>query len=205
MQQQKHVSSQYQALSDSALVQHAQAGRAWAFEFLFQRYSAAVFGLICHYLGKSEYDRACDIAQHVWLQFYLCLPTFRQGSPVKPWLLQVTRNRCIDDFRQHSRQAIPFSMLETGEDEEEFSPLQSITDNSLQPEELAERCNIQECILQAIEGLPSQIREVVFLRYARQLSFQEIAQALHVPESTVKSRFQRAKPLLRASLQDSLN
>jgi RNA polymerase sigma-70 factor (ECF subfamily) len=68
------------------------------------------------------------------------------------------------------------------------------------PEELAERRDLQQCLQKAIQTLPPKFRSVVLLRYAGQLSFSEIGQALDMPEATAKTYFQRAKPLLRAAL-----
>ena len=59
---------------------------------------------------------------------------------------------------------------------------------------------VQRMLLEAIDGLPSKLRLVVLLRYAHQLSFAEIGQQLHLPASTAKARFYRARPLLRATL-----
>ena len=56
----------------------------------------------------------------------------------------------------------------------------------------------------AIDALPPKFRAVVLLRYASQLSFSEIGQALQMPEATAKTYFQRAKPLLRASLKEQI-
>ena len=60
----------------------------------------------------------------------------------------------------------------------------------------------EEWMHQAIQALPPKFRAVVFLRYAAQLSFSEIAQALNMPTATAKTYFQRAKPLLCANLRD---
>ncbi len=55
--------------------------------------------------------------------------------------------------------------------------------------------------MQAIEALPPKYRSVELLRYTRELSFLEIGQTLHMPEATAKTYFQRARVLLRGSLQ----
>ena len=73
------------------------------------------------------------------------------------------------------------------------------------PEELAERNDIQAILQQAIDTLPPKFRAVVLLRYASQLSFAEIGQALNMPDATAKTYFQRAKPLLRAALTPQLH
>jgi RNA polymerase sigma-70 factor (ECF subfamily) len=183
-------------ISDGVLAQQTLAGDQQAFEALVKRYSTPLFNFICRFL--SDYDQACDISQQVFLQLYLSLSTLRTGDPLKAWLFQVARNRCLDELRR--KHAIHFSELESVSDEDELSPLAAMPDTSPLPEELAERHDLQERLQQAIEALPPKFRSVVLLRYAGQLSFSEIGQVLNMPEATAKTYFQRAKPLLRTAL-----
>jgi RNA polymerase sigma factor (sigma-70 family) len=187
-------------ISDSALAQQSLAGDQRAFELLVQRYSTPLFNFIYHFLG--EYDQACDILQQVFLQLYISLPTLRIGEPLKAWLFQVARNRCLDELRR--KRAIHFSELEATSDEDDLSPLVALPDNSPLPEELAERRDLQQTLQKAIMSLPPKFRAVVSLRYANQLSFSEIGRALNMPEATAKTYFQRAKPLLRTCLTKQL-
>ncbi len=187
-------------ISDGVLAKQTLAGDQRAFEILVQRYSTPLFNFICHFLG--DYDQACDVLQQVFLQLYISLPTLRIGEPLKAWLFQVARNRCLDELRR--KRAIHFSELESVSDEDELSPLAAMPDTCPLPEELAERHDLQECLQRAIQALPPKFRSVVLLRYALQLSFSEIGQALNMPEATAKTYFQRAKPLLRATLSAHL-
>jgi len=187
-------------ISDSALAQQSLAGDQRAFELLVQRYSTPLFNFIYHFLG--EYDQACDILQQVFLQLYISLPTLRIGEPLKAWLFQVARNRCLDELRR--KRAIHFSELEAANDEDDLSPLVALPDNSPLPEELAERRDLQQTLQKAIMSLPPKFRAVVSLRYANQLSFSEIGRTLNMPEATAKTYFQRAKPLLRSFLTKQL-
>ena len=201
MQIQANTKLQHEEMSDGMLAQQALAGSEWAFEVLVHRYSTPLFSFICHFLG--DYDQACDVLQQVSLQLYLSLSTLHTDKPLKAWLFQVARNRCLDDIRQRNRRRTThFSELESTNDEEELPSLVSIPDSSPQPEELAERHDLQQRLHQAIQALPPKFRAVVFLRYAAQLSFSEIAQALNMPTATAKTYFQRAKPLLCANLRD---
>jgi RNA polymerase sigma factor (sigma-70 family) len=183
-------------LSDSILAQQSLAGDQHAFATLVQRYSTPLFNFICRFLG--DYDQACDILQQVFLQLYLSLPTLRAGDPLKAWLFRVARNRCLDELRR--KRAIHFSELEHVIVDDEVSPLTALPDTDPLPEELAERRDLQACLQQAIRALPPKFRAVVLLRYAAQFSFAEISQVLQIPEATAKTYFQRAKPLLRATL-----
>ncbi len=182
-------------MPDSVLAQHYLAGDQQAFEVLVQRYSGPLFTFICRFVG--EYDAASDILQQVMLQLYLSLPKLRTGEPLKAWLYQVARNRCLDELRR--KRAMHFSELEQGTEEEQ-SLLDSKQDRSPLPEEVLERREVQAILLKAIGALPPKFRAVVLLRYAAQLSYAEIGRVLHMPEATAKTYFQRAKPLLQVGL-----
>jgi len=196
MQMREYTQIQVSERSDNLLAQQSIAGDQRAFEILVQRYSTPLFNFICRFLG--DYDQACDILQQVFLQLYISLPNLRTGDPLKAWLFQVARNRCLDELRR--KHAIHFSELELVNDDDELSPLATMPDTDPLPEELAERRDLQQCLQKAIQTLPPKFRSVVLLRYAGQLSFSEIGQALNMPEATAKTYFQRAKPLLRAAL-----
>ena len=196
MQMRERTRIQTSEMSDGILAQRSIAGDQRAFEILVQRYSTPLFNFICRFL--SDYDQACDILQQVFVQLYISLPNLRTSDPLKAWLFQVARNRCLDELRR--KHAIHFSELEPVNDDDELSPLATMPDTDPLPEELAERRDLQRCLQKAIQTLPPKFRSVVLLRYVGQLSFSEIGQALDMPEATAKTYFQRAKPLLRAAL-----
>ncbi len=199
-------------IADGVLAKQSLAGDQQAFESLVKRYSGSLFNFICRFLG--DYDQASDILQQVFLQLYISLPNLRTGEPLKAWLFQVARNRCLDELRK--KRAIHFSDLEASTDEDDVSPLAAMPDTSPLPEEVAERHDLQACLQRAIEALPPKFRSVVLLRlppkfrsvvllrYASQLSFSEIGHVLNMPEATAKTYFQRAKPLLRTTLTAQL-
>jgi RNA polymerase sigma factor (sigma-70 family) len=187
--------------TDAVLAQQTLAGDEDAFGVLVQRYSAPLFNFICRFL--NDHDAAADILQHVLTQCYLSLPNLRTGDPLKPWLFRVARNRCLDELRR--KRGIPFSEFRTSEGiDDDLSPLEIIPDTSPLPEEIAELHDLQAILQKAIATLPPKFRDVVLLRYTAQLSFAEIAEALHMPEATAKTYFQRAKPQLRALLTEQL-
>jgi RNA polymerase sigma-70 factor (ECF subfamily) len=188
-------------IADGVLAQQTLAGDEQAFARLVERYSPALFHFICRFL--NEYDAACDILQQVFLQLYISLPNLRTGEPLKAWLFQVARNRCLDELRR--KRVVHFSELQTPGEDDDLSPLSIIPDPHPLPEEVAERHDVQELLQKAISSLPPKFRAVVLLRYASQLSFSEIGRVLEMPEATAKTYFQRAKPLLRAVLRDEID
>jgi RNA polymerase sigma factor (sigma-70 family) len=202
MQIQDCAKTQLPAISDAMLMQQTLGGDEHAFETLVQRYSATLFNFICRFLG--DYDQASDILQQVFVQLYVSLANLHTNKPLKAWLFQVARNRCLDELRRKHTHAIHFSELEATTGEDELSLLAGIADTLPLPEEVAERHDLQACLQQAIQELPPKYRSVVLLRYVSQLSYAEIGQALQMPEATAKTYFQRAKPLLRATLSSLL-
>lgn len=200
MQLRERVKDQPMEMTDGVLAQQTLAGDQVAFEKLVQRYSSSLFNFISRFL--NDYDAASDILQQVFTQLYISLPNLRTGEPLKAWLFQVARNRCLDELRR--KRVIHFSELQSSNEDEDLSPLAIIPDNSPLPEDVAERHDLQHILQEAISGLPPKFRAVVLLRYAAQLSFSEIGRTLHMPEATAKTYFQRAKPLLRTTLKQQL-
>lgn len=183
-------------ITDGMLVHQCLAGDQAAFEMLVRRYHVPLFNFICHCL--KDYDLACDVSQHVFLQLYTSLPKLRTDEPLKAWLFQVARNRCLDELRR--KRSLHFSEMEASNDEDDLSPLEILPDSHPLPDELAEQHDLQSALRQAIDTLPPKFRAVVLLRYTAQLSFSEIGKTLNMPEATAKTYFQRARPLLRAAL-----
>jgi RNA polymerase sigma factor (sigma-70 family) len=184
-------------ISDGLLVCQILAGDQRAFEALVHRYHVPLFSFICHYL--NDYDQASDIAQQTFLQLYISLPGLRTSEPLKAWLFQVARNRCLDELRR--KRAIHFSELEvSNDDNDDLSPLAILPDLQPLPDEIAEQRDLQKVLHEAIDALPTRFRAVVLLRYTAQLSFSEIGKTLNMPEATAKTYFQRSRPLLRATL-----
>src|SRR5579884_1058010 len=148
-------------ITDGMLVRQTLAGDQQAFEMLVRRYNVPLFNFICHCL--SDYDLACDVAQQVFLQLYISMPTLRTGEPLKAWLFQVARNRCLDELRR--KRPTHFSELEMNADDEEASPLAALPDTDPLPEDLAEHHDLQRLLRGAIDALPPKFRSVVLLRY----------------------------------------
>ena len=196
MRTQAYKTIQSTETSDGLLASNCLLGDEHAFEGLYRRYSPALFKFIFNIV--RDYDLSCDILQQVFLQLYISLPTLKTNKPFKSWLFQVARNRCLDELRR--KRVVRFSELDTSNEEDEVEMFAFVQDPCPLPEEIAERHDVQDRLLKAIKSLPTRFRSVVFLRYARQLTFPEIGKMLGMPEATAKTYFSRAKPLLRASL-----
>jgi len=110
MQKLTCVSPCLKEASDSILVQQVLDGNHDAFAILMDRYHSLLYRFVYHYLG--EYDQACDVVQHVFLQLYISLPKLLTGDQLKPWLLRVAQNSCRDELRKRRRRRVTlFSAL----------------------------------------------------------------------------------------------
>jgi RNA polymerase sigma factor (sigma-70 family) len=185
---------------DEELVQRALAGDMSGFEMLVERYNPMLTNWVYRILRNPQ--QVEDVLQYVFLQLFLSLATLHPGKSIKAWLFRVAHNRCVDELRR--MRPIYFSELKVSEEvEDEFIPFEFVPDPEPLPEEIVERYELQQRILRAIRVLPPRLRSVVFLRYTSQKSFSEIGKILNIPEATAKTYFHRAKPFLRAALQQS--
>jgi RNA polymerase sigma-70 factor, ECF subfamily len=199
MQKLTCVSPYLKEAPDSTLVQQVLDGNHDAFAILMDRYHSLLYRFVYHYLG--EYDQACDVVQHVFLQLYISLPKLLTGDQLKPWLLRVAQNSCRDELRKRRRRRVTlFSALEWQAEEDEISPLATLPDLHPLPDEVAEFNELQHRLMCAIQSLPTKFRSVVLLRYIHQYSFSEIGQVLEMPMTTAKTYYYRACSKLRTFL-----
>ncbi|HLH26618.1 MAG TPA: sigma-70 family RNA polymerase sigma factor [Chloroflexota bacterium] len=183
------------AATDEALAARFQRGDMRAFELLVARYHRPIYHFAYRLLGGAE--DAEDATQDVFIQVFGALPRARLDVPLRPWLYRIARNRCLDVLKR--KRATSFSALADDEDE---AGVADVPDSAPLPDELAERADLQRLLTAAIDTLAPAYREVVALRYAGDLGFGEIAMVLGMPENSVKTRFQRAKAVLRVALRD---
>lgn len=184
-------------LADEDLAARFAAGDTAAFEALVNRYAKPVFNFALNFLGDG--DDADEAAQLVFLQMYQSLARARLDSPLRPWIYQIARNKCIDLWRK--RRTVSLSPGDADDDPDGESGEHEVADPAPLPDELAERADVQAVLRRAINALPINYRVAVTLRYVNELSFAEIGKAMNVPENTAKTYFQRAKRLLREQLR----
>jgi RNA polymerase sigma factor (sigma-70 family) len=190
-------------VSDGVLVGQALTGDEHAFATLVDRYQDSLLGYIRSMLKDGE--QSSDVLQQVLLQLYISLPTLNTQMPLNGWLFRVAHNCCIDELRKRNRRnEVCFSALECGSPEEELWSVERIADSQPLPEEVAVQKDLHDTLRRAIDVLPPTFRRVVHLRCWRGLSFAEIGCHLKIPETTAKTYFHRARPLLGAALATSV-
>jgi RNA polymerase sigma-70 factor (ECF subfamily) len=178
--------------SDEELVEACQGGESSAFDVLVDRWEDRIRGAAYRFLGSEE--EAKDVAQEAFLKAYRALGGFKREARFSSWLYQIATNLCRDRLRRRrTRGTVSLEeMEETGGAIVETRPG---AHDRLQQEDLA------RAVRRAIHALGEEQREVVILKEYEGLTFLEIAQALDVPVSTVKTRLYRGLGQLRLRLE----
>ena len=179
--------------SDEELVEEFQRGDPHAFDVLVQRWERKIQGAIYRIMGPEEDAR--DLSQETLLKAYRALGTFKKEARFSSWLYQIALNVCRDRMRR--RKARPQVSLDEMMEAGEIAPL----GRGPNPLEMIEARDLSRTVAAAVESLPPEQREVIVLKEYQGLTFLEIAEALDIPISTVKTRLYRGLSLLRQRLE----
>jgi RNA polymerase sigma-70 factor (ECF subfamily) len=180
--------------SDEIIVERALTGDAEAFGEIVRRWERRIFALTYGMLGREEDAR--DATQETFLAAFRNLRGFRGEAKVSSWLHRIAVNQCI------SRQRRSKVRSETAlDDEEEKHASSFVTSVSYSPARVAEGRQETLAVRRAINSLPVELRQVVVMKEFEELTFREIADALDLPLSTVKSRLYTALKQLQMRLQ----
>lgn len=178
--------------SDEELVEACQAGEASAFDVLVGRWEDRIRGAAYRVLGSEEEAR--DVAQEAFLKAYRGLAGFKREARFSSWLYQIALNLCRDRLRRRrTRPNVSLDELEAS------GPV--LVETRPGAHELLLRDDLASIVRRAVITLPDEQRDVVILKEYEGLTFLEIAQALDVPVSTVKTRLYRGLGQLRVRLE----
>ena len=169
-------------------IHKAQQGDAEAFALLVEEYQGPVYRLALK-MGLSPAD-AEEAAQEAFVAAWRGLPQFRGESKFSTWLYQLTTHAAIDLMRREKRHSGQMDIDEC----------LNLTDGENSPEETVLAKDEKDAVAQAMAELSPEYREILLLRYMQQREYEEIAQVLHIPKGTVKSRINRAKAKLKEIL-----
>lgn len=182
--------------SDEQIVERALTGDAEAFGEIVRRWERRIFALAFGMLGREEDAR--DATQETFLAAYRNLRNFRGEARVSSWLHRIAVNQCITRQRRakvRNETELP--------DEAELGNKNFLADGAASPAQQFENNARTEIVRRAVGALPPEIRQVVVMKEFEELTFQEIADALSLPLSTVKSRLYTGLSQLRKRLEIS--
>jgi len=173
-----------QAPAADEIIERCLQGDQVAWEQIVRLYWRKVFNVAYKFVGR--HDMAEDLTQDVFLKLYKSLNTFDRRANFQTWLISVSRNLCIDHYRRVRKER---ETVDRDVDAGELTP----ASGDLSPFVVLERSDRRELLRRGLDGLAPTLRSAVMLRDIHELSYQEIADRLGVPEGTVKSRINRGR------------
>lgn len=166
-------------MDDETLVQRCLSGDTEAFGELVSRYERPVFNVALRMLRDREEAR--DATQNAFVKAWQHLDQFDRSRRFFSWLYRIAVNESLNRATRR-RKAEPLD--------------ENYVDRADSPADTAERSEQAKLVERAVEQLSDAYREVIVLRHWLDLSYDEIAEALHVPAKTVKSRLFSARTRL---------
>ena len=187
--------------TDVELAARASNGDGVAFECIMRRHDQLLFRTARSILKNDA--EAEDALQEAYLRAWQALSRFRSDAKLSTWLMRIVINESLGRLRRQGAHMIP---LNTAIELAEHQTEAWIEDDPEQrPERVAMRGEVRRLMEARIDMLPDAFRTVFMLRAVEELSVEEIAMALEIPEATVRTRFFRARSLLRKGLSQDLD
>jgi len=174
------------------IIERCLNGDQAAWESIVRMYRRKVFNVAYKFVGR--HDQAEDLTQDVFLKLYKSLDTFDRRANFQTWLISVSRNLCIDHYRAVRKER---ETINRDVDPSDFAPASPDTRVDTQ---LEQRDRVK-LLRKALDKLAPTLRTAVMLRDIQELTYQEIADQLHLPEGTVKSRINRGRTELARQIQ----
>jgi len=185
---------------DAALVRRVAAKDRSAFESLMRRYNRRLFRLARATLRNPT--EAEDALQEAYVRAYRSIGEFRGESSLLTWLSRLVINECLERLRRSARRQNIIPMVSSNTDVD-LNAMRA--DDTVSPEYSLARSQLRGMLEHKLDQLPESFRLVFICRSVEEMSVEETAQTLGIPEATVRSRHFRAKSLLRESLAQELD
>jgi RNA polymerase sigma-70 factor, ECF subfamily len=182
--------------SDEELVARSRGGDLDSFNQLVLRWERPIYALAYRVIGREEDAR--DVAQETFLRAFRALSGFKGQAKFSSWLYRITLNLCRDWIRRERR--TPVSQAPEGVD---IVELAGESEPSETIEEMVSRRELGRAVAKAMSMLPDEQRTAIVLKEYHGLTFQEIADLLDCPLSTVKTRLYQGLTVLRRQLDDA--
>ena len=179
-------------VTPDSLIEQCLGGDQAAWDAIVKQNWRKVFNVAYKFVGK--HDEAEDLTQDIFLKIFKALRTFDRRANFQTWIVSISRNLCIDHYRsvRKERQTIARDV-----DSTDLQP--ASTDRG--PYARAEHEDLRDQLRVSLRKLPPTLRTAVVLRDLQELSYQEIADRLGLPEGTVKSRINRGRLELARQLK----
>jgi RNA polymerase sigma-70 factor (ECF subfamily) len=195
------VTSSRVEVTDEVLMIRFQRGDRTSFTQLVRRHQTGLYNFALRQLRVQS--AAEDVVQEAFVRVVQNAADFKHEARFSTWVYTITRNLCIDQLRKRALRKHA-SLDEPRKSEEGEGPTlgEQTADSRASVEREATGTELKTRILDAVDELPEDQREVFLLRELSNLPFKEIAEITGVPENTVKSRMRYALERLQAALSE---
>jgi RNA polymerase sigma-70 factor (ECF subfamily) len=187
--------------TDAEMIEAVKAGDATAYRGLVEKYQGRVYNVVYGLVRNREDAR--DLTQEVFVKAYRNLGGFREDARFYTWIYRIAMNLAIDFTRRRNRS--PVSGLEDDIASRDADGGIAEVHHADNPRRALERKQLYKQIMDALELLPEQQKQVILLRELEGLSYREIAEVLDIAEGTVMSRLFYARKKLQGILASSRN
>ena len=191
--------------TDEELATRAAGGDDTAFDRIMRRHNRLLFRT-ARGIVRSDAE-AEDVLQEAYLRAWRALGSFRADAKLSTWLTRIVINEALGRLRRvgghlMAVQPVAISSNDAANGAGPSPAQETAADDhpDHQPEAMAMRSQMRRLLEARIDALPEAFRTVFMLRAVEELSLEEIAAALQVPAATVRTRYFRARKLLRQTL-----
>lgn len=189
------------ATTETELVARSISGDTHAFEAIMRRHNRLLFRT-ARSIVKNDAE-AEDVLQDAYLRAWQALAGFRADAKLSTWLVRIVANEALGRLRRKSADIIPLeAVMNTPDSHLQASLVAEIADS---PEYQTERTLLRKILESRIDMLPDSFRSVFMLRAVEEMEVSEVAQALGIPEATVRTRYFRARGLLCEGLASAVD
>jgi RNA polymerase sigma-70 factor (ECF subfamily) len=187
-----------------SVVRRCLAGEADAWRELVTDQQKPVYRYCWRFTRSSA--EAEDLTQEVFIKIFRNLSSFdADKGRLRNWILNLTRNHVVDHFRCNKLMRTAASLDDTLYDQEGSATLASrLRDPHPTQEQAFALRELRASVQAAVDRLPAKHREVVIFCDLEEIKYKDVAEILHVPEGTVKSRLSRGRAELARLLAPTL-
>lgn len=181
---------------EKELITRAKTGDETSFELLIEGCKTKAYNIAWRYM-RNEQD-ALDALQESFIKVFRHLGKFKGESSFDTWVYRIVVNTCNDMLRKNSNLKIVNTIYEKEEEE----PIVKVPDPGPTPWEALERKEKSQFLLDCIETLHPDQKEIIVLRDIQGFSYQELTEILDCSIGTVKSRINRARKRLKQVIME---
>lgn len=185
-------------LSDSEIARRIAAGDRDALQLMMRQYNQMLYRTARSILKDDS--EAEDAVQDGYILAYGAIGDFRGDAKLSTWLVRIVANVALQRVRKSTRRAKVVQLHEPTGHRSDSAETNMTEDTAEQPESTALRAETRRLIERKIDELPDAFRTVFVLRALEEMTVEDVATTLDVPPATVRTRYFRAKGLLREAL-----